>query len=133
MDERIIDVALVDGFNAEGTDGKHIVVFDEPEKDGGTDLGMTPMQVFLSSLGGCAVITMRMYANRKGWDLQDAKVEVRLVQPERGSKEPPRITQTVTLVGDLDDEQRERLRQIAGRCPVHRIVDGPLETQEVLA
>ena len=133
MNERVVDVALVEGLHAEGRTGKHTVTFDEPVDDGGTDLGMTPMQGLLASLGACAVITMRMYADRKGWNLEDARVEVRLVRPERGQKEPPRLTQTVTLVGDLDDGQRERLRQIAGRCPVHRIVDGPLETEEVLA
>ena len=133
MNERVVEVALIEGLHAEGRTEKHTVTLDEPVEDGGTDLGMTPMQAFLSAMGGCAVITMRMYADRKGWNLEDAKVEVRLVRPERGEKDPPRLTQTITLVGDLDDGQRERLRQIAGRCPVHRVVDGPLETEEVLA
>ena len=106
---------------------------DEPVADGGTDGGLTPVQLFLSSLGGCAVITMRLYAQRKGWDLKDAKVRVTLVRPEPGEKFAPRLTQTITLEGDLDEAQRERLRQIAGRCPVHRLTDGPLETEEVLA
>jgi len=133
MSERIIDVALVDGLRAEGTNGKHLVIMDEPVDDGGTDLGLTPVQLFLSAMGGCAVITMRLYAQRKGWDLQDAKVQVTLKRPDRGEKFPPKLTQSITLVGELDDEQRERLRQIAGRCPVHRLTDGPLETEEVLA
>lgn len=132
MSERIIDVALVEGLRAEGTNGRHVVVMDEPVESGGTDRGLTPVQLFLSSLGGCAVITMRLYAQRKGWDLQDAKVQVTLLRPGRGEKSPPKITQAVTLVGDLDDAQRERLRQIAGRCPVHRLTEGPLKTEEVL-
>ena len=133
MNERIIDVHLVEGVRAEGTDGRHTVAFDEPEDEGGTDTGLTPVQVFLASLGACAVITMRLYAERKGWDLRDARVRVHLVRPPPGSKEQPRLTQTITLEGDLAEDQRERLREIAGRCPVHRLVDGPLETLEVLA
>jgi len=133
MNERIIDVALHEGLRAEATNGSHVLVFDEPVEDGGTDAGMTPVQAFLASLGACAVITMRLYAQRKEWDLKDAKVRVRLVRPERGSKEPPKLTQTIEIEGDLDEEQRERLRVIAGRCPVHRLVDSPLETEEILA
>lgn len=133
MSERIIDVTLVEGLRAEGTDGKHVIIADEPLDDGGTDLGMTPVQLFLTAMGGCSAITMRLYAQRKGWDLQDAKVKVTLVRPDRGEKFAPRLTQAITLVGDLDDAQRERLRQIAGRCPVHRLTEGALETEEVLA
>ena len=132
MSERIIDVGLVEGLRAEGTDGRHVVVLDEPLAAGGTDMGMTPVQLFLSAMGGCAVITMRLYAQRKGWDLADAKVRVTLVRPAPGEKLPPRLTQEITLEGDLDDAQRERLRTIAGRCPVHRLTDGPLETEEIL-
>lgn len=133
MNERIVDVILGDALRAEATDGKHVVVFDEPIKDGGTDTGPTPVQVFLSALGSCSVITMRMYARRKGWDLIDAKAKVRLVRPEPGRAFTPRITQEITLEGDLDETQRARLLQIAGRCSVHRLVDGPLETEERFA
>jgi putative redox protein len=131
MNERIIDVALVEGLRAHGTDGNHVMVFDEPIAAGGTDQGPTPVQAFLGSLGACAVITIRLYADRKGWDLKDASVKVTLTRP--GGNETPRLVQEVHLEGDLDEAQRERLRVIAGRCPVHRLVDGPLETTEVLA
>lgn len=133
MNERIIDVALVEGLRAEGTDGRHVVVMDEPLDDGGTDRGLTPVQLFLSAMGGCAVITMRLYAQRKGWPLKDARVRVVLTRPGPGEKADPTLVQEITLEGDLDDAQRERLRQIAGRCPVHRLTDGPLQTREVLA
>ena len=133
MNERTMEVALVEGLRAEGTDGRHVVVMDEPLEDGGTDQGLTPVQLFLSAMGGCAVITMRLYAQRKGWDLKDAKVRVVLRRPEPGEKLTPTLVQEITLEGELDEAQRERLRQIAGRCPVHRLTDGPLETQEILA
>jgi len=130
MDERVIDVRLIEGLRAQGTDGRHAVIFDEPLAAGGSDQGLTPVQVFLASLGACAAITMRLYAQRKGWDLGDAQVKVHLVRP--GGNATPRITQEITLSGALDAEQRQRLLEIAGRCPVHRLVDGPLETEERL-
>ncbi len=132
MNERVAEVELVEGLRAEGRAGNHVVILDEPEKDGGTDQGPTPMQGLLAALGGCSVITMRLYAQRKGWKLEGAKARVRLVRPEKGEKGPPKLTQEIELTGDLDDEQRERLRTIAGRCPVHRIIDGPVESEEIL-
>jgi putative redox protein len=133
MNERIADVELVEGLRAEALIGKHVVILDEPEKDGGTDMGPTPVQNLLAALGGCSVITMRLYSQRKGWDLQGARVRVRLVRPEKGENGAPKFTQEIELQGDLDDEQRERLRVIAGRCPVHRLLDGPVESEEILA
>lgn len=132
MSERIIDVTLGEGLRAEGAYGKHVLVMDEPVEDGGTDAGLTPVQTLLSAMGGCSVITMRLYARRKGWDLKGARVRVRLVRPGPGERFAPRLTQEIALEGELDDEQRERLRTIAGRCPVHRLMDGPLETEEIL-
>ena len=128
--DRDVSVRLVDGFSGEGRMGQHVVRFDEPEDAGGADTGMTPMQLFLVSLGGCSAVTLRMYAERKGWPLEGVSVEVKLL---REGRDVPRIVQEVKLEGDLDDAQRERLRIIAGRCPVHKMVDSPVETEEVLA
>ena len=128
--DRVVNVRLVEGYRAEAGDGRHRVTLDEPEAAGGTDAGMTPVQLLLVALGGCSAITVRMYAQRKGWPLEDVSVDVKLYRPAR---ETPRIVQEVTLVGPLDDEQRKRLCEIAGRCPVHKLVDGPLETEERLA
>ena len=126
-----VSVKLVEGLRAEATDGRHAVVLDEPVEEGGTDRGMTPTRLFLVSLGSCAVITARLYAKRKGWKLEGMEVKVRMERP--GGDVPPRIEQEITLRGDLDDEQRERLRVIAGRCPVHRLVTEPVEMTERLA
>lgn len=128
--ERVATIELLDGYHAEGRAEGHVVTIDEPEDLGGTDKGTTPMRLFLVSLGGCAVITMRMYAKRKGWNLEKARVTARLT-PGKG-KEPTRIVQEIEIEGDLDDEQRERLRIIAGKCPVHRLLDGDVESEEKL-
>jgi len=128
--DREVNVRLLEGYRVEATDGHHSVTLDEPTDAGGTDAGMTPVQLLLVSLGGCSAITVRMYAQRKGWPLEDVSVAVKLYRPTR---ETPRIVQEVTLVGALDEEQRQRLLDIAGRCPVHKLVDGPLETEERFA
>ena len=126
-----VTITSEEGLRVTARTDRHELVLDEPAETGGTDAGMTPQQAFLVSLGACAAITLEMYARRKGWPLEAVRVDVELERP--GGNEPPRLTQRVHLTGDLDDEQRERLRVIAGRCPVHRMVEGPLEMEEILA
>ncbi|NCF37516.1 MAG: alpha/beta fold hydrolase [Gammaproteobacteria bacterium] len=99
-----------------------------PQKYGGSDLGPTPYDLLLMSLGACTSMTLRMYANRKKLALED--VQIRL-QHERVHAEDcvdcnhsiERITRRIRLIGDLDDEQRQRLLEIADRCPVHRSLE----------
>lgn len=99
---------------------------DEPVDKGGTDTAPTPMETLLGALAGCTAITLKLYSARKQWPLEDVDVRVRLELPAKGAADSPRhITQDVVLKGPLDDEQRERLQQIAGRCPVHRVLEGP--------
>ena len=129
--DRQVTVELVEGYRAEARAGTHGVTMDEPLDQGGTDQGPTPIQLLLTSLGGCSAITMRLYAERKGWDLRGAKVAVKLYRGK--PKDTPRIVQEIELEGDLAEDQRQRLLEIAGRCPVHRLVDGPLETEERFA
>ena len=106
----------------------HFLRADEPEKYGGSNLGPTPYDLLLMSLGACTSMTLRMYANRKKLPLDD--IEVRLVH-ERVHAEDcvdcehriERITRRITLSGDLDEAQRQRLLEIADRCPVHRTLE----------
>ncbi len=129
--DQVVRVRLEGGFYTEGLSGPHVVAMDEPESVGGTFRGPTPMRMLLLALGGCSAITLRLYASRKGWDLRSVDVAVTLT-PARG-KEPARLEQELTLDGDLDDEQRARLLEIAGRCPVHKLLEGPVVTDERLA
>jgi putative redox protein len=122
------------GYRVDAHAGDRVTIMDEPASAGGTDAGPTPMETLLASLAGCTAVTLKMYSGRKGWPLEDVEVRVHLEPSSPAAKDtPPKITQTVTLKGDLDEEQRERLLQIAGRCPVHRLMEGPVAFEEVLS
>ncbi len=99
-------------------DGKHTWLADEPESLGGGDCGPTPVSLLLSSLGACTSVTLKMYAQRKGWPLDEVHVTLNIETGEEGST----IDRKITLHGGLSDEQRERLLQIANACPVHKIL-----------
>ncbi len=97
----------------------HDVISDEPINYGGENLGPSPYNLLLMSIGSCTSMTLRMYANRKKWPVDD--INVRLVY-ERLEKEE-RITRHLSFKGDLTDEQKTRLVEIADRCPVHRTIE----------
>jgi putative redox protein len=118
------------GMRVEASDGRHVVVMDEPVEQGGTDTGTTPMRLLLASLAGCTAITLKLYSARKGWPLEDVNVRVRM--DVSGSEGGRQFVQEVELIGPLDAEQRERLHQIAGRCPVHRALEGDNRFEERL-
>jgi putative redox protein len=107
------------------TVGHHTLIADEPRDKGGTDAGPSPAQLLALSLASCTAITIEMYANRKDWDVGDLEVEV---DYEFGEGEvPSRYDVVLKLPEDLSGEQVERLRVIAGKCPVHRALIGDVE------
>ena len=108
----------------------HRVVADEPKDHGGTDTGPSPQELLAASLASCTAITIEMYANRKGWDIGEVVVDVDYEPAQRGS--PTKFTMTVELAKELPEEQRERLMQIAAKCPVHRTLEGEVMFDERL-
>jgi putative redox protein len=108
--------------------GSHHVVADEPEDQGGTDDGPSPQELLAASLASCTAVTMEMYADRKGWDIGDVSVDVSYEPAQRGS--PTRFEMEVQLPKELPEEQRERLLQIAAKCPVHRTLEGEVMFEE---
>lgn len=118
------------GFHTDIKVREHGLVADEPKSYGGTNHGPTPYDLLLAGLGACTSMTLRMYADRKKWPLEAAIV--RLDHAKRhvedcdtcgaGERSPKldHIERRVELIGDLSEEQRARLLEIADRCPVHR-------------
>ncbi|HLP21751.1 MAG TPA: OsmC family protein [Chitinophagales bacterium] len=101
------------------------VIADEPLELGGKDLGFSPMELLASSLAACTSATLRMYADRKKWELAEVKIEVELNWDADAGKTT--INRKLELIGNLDDEQRARLLTIANSCPVHKILTNPIE------
>ncbi len=116
------------GFRNRVLAGHHELVADEPASVGGTDLGPNPYDYLLAALGACTNMTLRMYANRKKWPLEG--VETRLKHSKIHAKDCQEcrsetgridvIEKEIEVQGPLSEEQRARLLEIAGRCPVHR-------------
>jgi len=110
---------------------------DEPAGIG-DGLGPDPYELLLSALGACTAMTVRMYARRKGWPLDDVRVELvhervhaeDCSECESAKARIDRITVRVQVEGALDDAQRARLQEIAGRCPVRRTLGGPIQIVE---
>lgn len=101
--------------------GEHDLVADEPESGGGHDAGPTPFGLLLSGLVACTAITLRMYADRKGWNLGALDVDARYDVADDGTAS---IVRTIWLPAGLPAEQRDRLAEIAERTPVTRAVRG---------
>jgi putative redox protein len=106
----------------------HQVVVDEPFEAGGDDTAPDPRELLAVSLASCTAITMEMYAARKGWDIGHVEVDVEYTPAERGC--PTRFELIMRLPDGLPEDQVERLRVIAAKCPVHRALEGEVMFQE---
>ena len=108
----------------------HHVTADEPEENGGDDAGPSPQELLAASLASCTAITIEMYADRKGWNIGEVVVDVDYEPAQRGS--PTRFKLDVRMPKELPEDQRERLMQIAAKCPVHRTLEGEVMFEESL-
>lgn len=121
-------VRTAGGLRTEAMTNGFALVLDEPERAGGSNTGPNPYDLLATSLGACTSMTLRLYADRKGWPLEAVMVRVRhrKVHAEdcEGCEEKPRrldhFERLIHVEGPLDEAQRERLLEIANRCPVHR-------------
>ena len=120
-----------DSYRTEIMAGGHDVVADEPAAAGGANGGPSPYELLLSAIGSCTAMTMRMYAARKQWPLDEVTVRLRngrrhaedCANCEKSSVGIQRIERQIEMKGDLTDEQRERLLYIADRCPVKQTLE----------
>jgi putative redox protein len=101
---------------------------DEPGDKGGEDSGPSPQEMLAASLAACTAITMEMYAKRKGWDVGDVEVSCDYTPAERGC--PTRFNLVTRFPDSMSDEQMERLRVIAAKCPIHRTLEGEVMFDE---
>jgi len=104
-------------------------ISDESEIAGGKDLGPDPYTLLLSSLGCCTLATLRMYIDRKGWDIPQIAVAVNMFFKLEGEKKIAVIDRDLNFLTPVTDEQRERLTQIAKVCPVSKILEGEIQVR----
>ena len=124
LGERVSRAHTADGYATAAWAGGFPLQVDEPERVGGTDTGPSPVELMRTALASCTSITLRMYADRKGWPLERIEVDVTSSSRRSEGVVHTHFERRIRLVGDLDDEQRARAIEIAGRCPVHRSLEG---------
>ena len=114
--------------NAQG----HTWYADEPADKGGQDTAPNPMQILLSALGACTTITLEMYANHKGIEIEHVQVDLSLNpdgDPEAGQNN---IVRKIILKGDFTEDQHKRLLKVAESCPVHKLLTSNIQIQTEL-
>lgn len=104
---------------------RHEYTADEPAEKQGGDTGMTPYELLTSALAACTAITVRMYAERKGWETGEIGVEV-FLETEKGETH---IKRELRFARDVPAEQRERLLMVANACPVHKVLTGRIQVE----
>ncbi|RMG24045.1 MAG: alpha/beta fold hydrolase, partial [Bacteroidetes bacterium] len=136
-DQQVVVRTGAKGYTTEIRAGEHRLLADEPQSVGGANLGPTPYGLLSAALGACTSMTLRMYADRKQWDLQEVRVHLSHTKDYaqdsahselQGSKIDVFIRE-IELEGQLDENQRQRLLEIADKCPVHRTLHGPIEVR----
>lgn len=127
----MVRLSAGDGYTTEIKTPHHHLIGDEPIEVGGKNLGPTPYDFLMASLGSCTAMTLKMYSERKKWPLKEVTVylnheRVHREDSEHSHKSESKVSQftrRISLEGDLDTAQRKRLLEIANRCPVHRTLE----------
>ena len=120
---------------------QHRLISDEPIAMGGTNLGFNPYELLLAALGSCTSMTLRMYANHKQIDLQEIRVVLHhnrihaedCANCDKSTPTTDKIIRKIQLIGNLDEQQRTRLLEIANQCPVHKTLKSRIEVETTLA
>ena len=131
---------LIDSFATELAVAGHAMVADEPAGRGGTGLGPSPYDFLSAALASCTSMTLKMYASRRSLPLKSVTVHVRhdklhvedCADCESESSRVDEFRREISLEGDLDDGQRERLLEIANKCPVHRTLESKVRIRTAL-
>lgn len=115
-------------LGAVSTGGGHQVVAGTAKQNGGDDEGMSPHELLETALATCTIITVEMYANRKAWPLES--IDVVVTTDSEGANS--HLSRQITFKGDLDEEQRARLLDIANKCPIHKLLTSHIEIATTL-
>lgn len=111
--------------------GKNVLITDEPEELGGKNKGFDPKEILATSLASCTAATLRMYLDRKEWKVEKINVEVEMIEDTLNS-----ITifeRTISFENaELDESQKKRLLNIAGKCPIHKVLTNQVEVNTQL-
>jgi len=106
----------------------NIVIADEPKEKGGEDKGLSPKELLASALAACTCATVRMFCNRKGWDVKNVHIEIELVEEDGKTT----FNRKLQLQGSLDEAQRHTLLNVANACPIHKILTHAIAVETVL-
>ena len=123
IDTRLYRTEIISGSD-------HIIIADEPQDMGGKNLGFSPAELLASSLASCTLITLRMYINRKGWDVSEINIKVdfeRDIEQNVSS-----FIRKIEVTGEIDETQRQKLHIIADKCPIHKILTNTNKIQTTL-
>jgi len=143
-EQKIVHVHLPkdEAFKTTLTAGKHELISDEPESvKGGKDSGPDPYDYFLMGLGSCTLMTVKMYARRKGWEIEDMYLELRhnkrhaedCAECEDPKSKIDHIEKELIIRSDLSEEQLEKLLDISKKCPVHKTLEGDITIESSLS
>lgn len=133
--EILTHLNLSDGFTSSIFSQNHYLIADEPESIGGNDRGFAPYDLLNGSLGACTVMTLKMYAERKEWDLKEVFVRIshekttEIVNEKQVKKDY--FKKRIKFVGNLNEEQKAKLLDISSRCPVHRTITGDVTIDSI--
>ncbi|MDN5214540.1 bifunctional alpha/beta hydrolase/OsmC family protein [Fulvivirgaceae bacterium BMA12] len=136
-EKQVVTETGQDGFTTQIKAGRHHLLADEPTSVGGKDLGPTPYGYLLAALGACTSMTLRMYAERKNWPLERARVHLEHAKVhsddcatcESTTGYIDQINREIELEGPLDEQQKARLLEIADRCPVHKTLHNEIKVK----
>jgi putative redox protein len=115
----MIRTQILKNLSVTQTNGEHTITTDVGKDIGGDDTGLNPHELLEASLGSCTTITVMMYAKRKNFPLSDVVTTVKVVSEKGGENE---ISREIEFKGELTDEQKKRLLEIADKCPMHNFL-----------
>lgn len=121
-----------DHYRATIQTARHTLYADEPERNGGADTAPSPSEILLSALAACKLITVRMYADRKEWPLESVSAELDMEADRAARPVQTKIRCRLRFSGVLDEEQRQRLLEVADKCPTQRVLTGEIEISSTL-